>query len=157
MGFPSSLAIISTPVKSPKTCKIKPNVPCAFNSVVYLTLIRTLQPLFLSLKDCNRKARINRLSNLSERYNENARKNKDKGIRTEKNGKKKEQEGRPTLPPTLLSLPNSQDTVHRQESAVLWWCWCFFTEVLVNSSSAAVVLACSRLQGSGEESFSKKV
>ena len=84
MGFPSSLAIISTPVKRPKACKIKPNVPCAFNSVVYLTLIRTLQPLLLSLKDCNRKARINRLSNLSERYNENARKNKDKGIQTEK-------------------------------------------------------------------------
>ena len=62
MGFPSSLALISTPVKRPKTCKIKPNVPCAFNSAVYLTLIRKLQPLFLSLKDCNRKTRINRLS-----------------------------------------------------------------------------------------------
>ena len=145
MGFPSSLALISTPVKRPKTCKIKPNVPCAFHSAVYLTLIRTLQPLFLSLKDCNRKASINRLSNLSERDDENARK----------------QEGSPTLPPTLLSLPNSQDkdTVHREESAVLWWCWCFFTEVLVNSSSAGVALACSRLQNSGEESFmiSKRV
>ena len=65
------------------------NVPCAFNSAVYLTLIRTLQPLFLSLKDCNRKARINRLSNLSERYNENARKNKDKGIQTEKKWEEK--------------------------------------------------------------------
>ena len=59
-------------------------------------------------------------------------------FRRRRSGKKKEQEGSPTLPPTLLSLPNSQDkdTVHRQESAVLWWCWCFFTEVLVNSSSA---------------------
>ena len=78
-------------------------------------------------------------------------------FRRRRSGKKKEQEGSPTLPPTLLSLSNSQDkdTVHRQESAVLWWCWCFFTEVLVNSSSE-VALACYRLQESGEESFSKK-
>ena len=105
MGFPSSLAIISTPVKSPKTCKIKPNVPCAFNSVVYLTLIRTLQPLFLSLKDCNRKARINRLSNLSERYNENARKNKDKGIQTEKKWEEKGTGGETHPTPNPLVSP----------------------------------------------------
>ena len=75
--------------------------------------------------------------------------------RRRRNGKKKEQEGIPTLPPTLFSLPNSQDTVHRRESAVLWWCWCFFTEVLVTSTSE-VALACYRRQDSGEESFSKK-
>ena len=34
-------------------------------------------------------------------------------------------------------------------------CWCFFTKVLVNSSSE-VALACYRLQDSGEESFNKK-
>ena len=105
MGFPSSLAIISTPVKSPKTCQIKPNVPCAFNSVVYLTLIRTLQPLFLSLKDCNRKARINRLSNLSERYNENARKHKDKGIQTEKKWEEKGTGGESHPTPNPLVSP----------------------------------------------------
>ena len=105
MGFPSSLALISTPVKRPKTCKIKPNVACAFNSAVYLTLIRTLQPLFLSLKDCNRKARINRLSNLSERYNENARKNKDKGIQTEKKWEEKGTGGETHPTPNSLVSP----------------------------------------------------
>ena len=75
--------------------------------------------------------------------------------RRRRNGNKKEQEGSRTLPPTLFSLPNSQDTVHREESAVLWWCWCFFTEVLVNSSSE-VALACYRFQDGGEESFNKK-
>ena len=105
MGFPSSLALISTPVKRPKTCKIMRNVPCAFNSAVYLTLIRTLQPLFLSLKDCNRKARINRLSNLSERYNENARKNKDKGIQTEKKWEEKGTGGETHPTPNSLVSP----------------------------------------------------
>ena len=81
------------------------NVPCAFNSVVYLTLIRTLQPLFLSLKDCNRKARINRLSNLSERYNENARKNKDKGIQTEKKWEEKGTGGETHPTPNPLVSP----------------------------------------------------
>ena len=105
MGFPSSLALISTPVKRPKTCKIMRNVPCAFNSAVYLTLIRTLQPLFLSLKDCNRKASINRLSNLSERYNENARKNKDKGIQTEKKWEEKGTGGESHPTPNPLVSP----------------------------------------------------
>ena len=84
---------------------MKPNVPCAFNSAVYLTLIRTLQPLFLSLKDCNRKARINRLSNLSERYNENARKNKDKGIQTEKKWEEKGTGGETHPTPNPLVSP----------------------------------------------------
>ena len=92
-------------MKRPKTCKIMRNVPCAFNSVVYLTLIRTLQPLFLSLKDCNRKARINRLSNLSERYNENARKNKDKGIQTEKKWEEKGTGGETHPTPNPLVSP----------------------------------------------------
>ena len=118
MGFPSSLALISTPVKRPNTCKIKPNVPCAFNSAVYLTLIRTLQPLFLSLKDCNRKASINRLSNLSERDDENARKHKDKGIQTEKKWEEKGTGGESHPTPNPLVSPQLPGQGHCSQRRV---------------------------------------